>query len=202
LAVYTLPQPAGIVFIDWLVLAVLLGAAAFLYWIGRLSSRGAIVPSNWKGTSEGKSRTPKRFFLAFSLVLVLLGAVFFVFLVNPFAQSSFSVASDQLSVNAPFISATIHTNQVAHAYVVNLTEWNVSISNKIIGDWNPSNPYIEGTFTLSNGASADIATNSDINLVVQTDTGLYVIMAPADFDAFVSDFNANVAPVTPLASSS
>jgi len=109
-------------------------------------------------------------------------------------QSSITVSSGQLSVSAPYISDTVKSGQVTQAFVVNMSEWTVTISSKVIVDWE-ANGYTEGIFVLSNGARANVATDSSIDLVIVASSGQYLILAPDNFQAFVADFSSQVSPV-------
>lgn len=176
MATYLLPTPEGATVLSWIVITAIAGAAILVTAV----------------SVRGHAKMSRNRLYATLLILLVVGAVSFV-LLDPLAQSSVTVTSGQLSVNAPFVSVTIHPDQVAQAYVVNLNDWNLSLSNRVVGTALGS--YYEGQFTLSNGAAADVLTDSAINLVVKTTSGQYLVLAPDDFQAFLSDFSANVTTV-------
>jgi hypothetical protein len=181
LAVYLLAQPEAAILLSWIVIAAVAGVALVVLVVVRYS----------------KTSTKKLYAAVASLLVV--GIIVFV-LLNPFAQNSVTVSSGQISINAPFISSTVHSDQIVQAYVVNLNSWNLSLSSRNVGT--SLGTYDEGTFTLSNGAAADVMTNSNMNLVVKTTSGLYLILAPDNFQAFLSDFSSNVVPADQLPTAS
>jgi hypothetical protein len=138
-----------------------------------------------------KTRTNK--VVAVVAVIIAVGGLG-LYSYNPGPQSSVTVSPGALSVNAVgYFSTTVQASQVREAYVVNLGSWNVTLSSRTWGE-NVGELSV-GFYRLSNGASADVLTDSQTNLVVVTTSGTYFILAPNDFQAFVAAFSSQVVPV-------
>ena len=128
-----------------------------------------------------------------AVVIVLVASGFFD--LDPFAGNTVAVSQEALTMSAPALfSVTLNADQVKEAFVVNLSTWNVGISGASGGD--KGSELNIGAYPLSNGASADVISDEQLNLVVVASSGQYFILGPSDFQAFVADFSAHVAPVT------
>src|SRR5208283_2257074 len=122
-----------------------------------------------------------------AVLVVLVAAVglgFYVF--NPGQPNSVTVTQGAFSVQTNYFSAMLGTGQIKEAFVVNLATWNLTLSQRTFGE--SAGQLNDGFFQLSNGASADVLSDSQTNLVVVTTGGTYYILAPNDFQAFVSEF--------------
>lgn len=128
--------------------------------------------------------------LATGTILLVAGGFVF-YLSNPFEQNSIVVGNDSLQVSAPpYFNLNVSASQIDHAYVVNLASWNVSITTRTSGTAIGS--FLSGYFKLSNGASADLLSDGQANLVVVMNSGTYVILGPTDFQTFLAAFNQSV----------
>ena len=136
----------------------------------------------------GRERRAK--LLAGALVLLVSSGVVF-FVSDPFEQNSVSVGNGSVLVSAPpYFSLNVTSTQIASAFVVNLSSWNVSITSRTAGTELGS--FRSGYFRLSNGASADLLSTGNTNLVLVLKSGVYVILSPENFQSFLSVFAQNV----------
>lgn len=135
----------------------------------------------------GKERRAK--LLVVGVIFLVAGAgVYFV--TSPTQQDSITVNSGFIQVSTSQFDIQVPVAQIAHAYVVNLSDWNVSISSRT--DGSAFGSYRSGYFALSNGAKAEVLTTGDANLVLVLNSGTYVILGPSDFQAFTNSFTQNV----------
>ena len=136
------------------------------------------------------SREKRYRLLAAGIILLVVGGGVF-FISDPLEQNAVAVGNGSLRVTAPpYFDINITSSQIARAYVVNLTDWNVSITARTGGTAFGS--FRSGYFHLSNGASAELLTSGQTNLVLVLKSGTYVILGPQDFQAFLSDFDRSV----------
>jgi len=141
------------------------------------------------------SKATRNKVVAFAVIIVLLIVVPLFVFVGPVARNSVTVSQGEFSASAPpFFSTTVRSDQIKEAFVVNLNTWNVTIAAKTSGT--SLGDYNAGYFLLSNGATADVLTDGQTNLIVLTSSGLYFILGPSDFQAFVTDFSSQVVPVS------
>ena len=139
-------------------------------------------------------KTKRSKLLAAGIVLLVVGG-FVLYFTNPFEQNSMTVGNGWVSATAPpYFDLNITTTQIAHAYVVDLNSWNVSIAARDFGTSFGS--FHSGFFTLSNGARADVLSDGEVNLVLILKTGTYVILGPSQFQAFSADFGRRVDQTT------
>jgi hypothetical protein len=132
--------------------------------------------------------------LVAGIVVIVAGAgVYFVG--APTQPSSITVNPGLVQVEAsPFFNVQVPTAQISQAYVVNLTNWNISVSSR--SDGSAFGSYLSGYFSLSNGAKAEVLSTGNTNLVLVLKDGTYVILGPSDFQAFLTSFDQNVMPVS------
>jgi hypothetical protein len=145
----------------------------------------ALVAVSFRMGREGRAKL-----LATGLVLLVAGGAV-SYLSNPLAQNSVAVGHGSVRVQAPpYFDINITSSQIERAYVVNLTDWNVSITARTGGTALGS--FRSGYFKLSNGASAELLTTGQSNLVLVLNSGAYVILGPEDFQAFLVAFDQSV----------
>jgi hypothetical protein len=144
-----------------------------------------VVMFSFKVSKEKRNKL-----IATGIILLVTGGFVF-YLSNPYQQNSIMVGSGSVQVSAlPYFNLNVSASQIKQAYVVNLSDWNVSISARTSGTALGS--FNSGYFTLSNGASADLLSDGNTNLVLVLNSGAYVILGPTDFQTFLSDFNQSV----------
>ncbi|MGD0636918.1 MAG: hypothetical protein ABSA72_02615, partial [Nitrososphaerales archaeon] len=125
------------------------------------------------------------------VVLVAGGGVFFVS--NPTQQDSIGVGSGSVQVSTSFFHLNVTPSQISRVYVVDLSNWNLSITSRTDGA--ALGEFRSGFFTLSNGARAEVLTTEDTNLVVVLNSGTYLILGPSDFQSFLNSFSRSVMQV-------
>jgi len=128
--------------------------------------------------------------LALGLILLVAGAVVF-YISNPAKQESITVGTGWVqAVAPPYFNINVTASQIERAYVVNLNDWNVSISTRTAGT--AFGGFLAGYFKLSNGANAEVLTTGESDLVLVLQSGTYVVLGPADFQAFLTSFDQSV----------
>jgi hypothetical protein len=133
----------------------------------------------------------KRLKLLVGGIIIMVSGAGIFFISDPSGQNTVAIGNSSLRVSAPpYFNLNLTSGQIGHAYVVNLNDWNISISSRT--DGSALGSYDAGFFTLSNGASADVLTTGQSNLVLVLKSGTYVIVGPSNFQAFLSDFDQSV----------
>jgi hypothetical protein len=136
------------------------------------------------------SKEKRNKLIATGIILFVTGGFVF-YLSDPYQANSITVGGSSVQISAPpYFNLDVTASQIKQAYVVNLSDWNVSISARTSGTALGS--FNSGYFTLSNGASADLLSDGNTNLVLVLNSGTYVILGPTDFQTFLSDFNQSV----------
>jgi hypothetical protein len=123
-------------------------------------------------------------------IVILISGGVVLFVSHPTGNDSIAVGQGSVKVSASYFNINVTVAQISHAYVVNLSNWNVSIATR--NDGSALGSFRSGQFTLSNGAKAEILTTEDQNLVLVLDGGTHVILGPSDFQAFLSSFDQSV----------
>ncbi len=127
-------------------------------------------------------------------VVILVAGVGVFFVSNPSQQDSIKVGTGSIQVSTSFFHVNVTSNQISRVYVVNLSNWNISITSRT--DGSAFGSFRSGFFTLSNGAKAEVLTIEDTNLVVVLDNGIYLILGPSDFQSFLNSFSLSVMRVS------
>lgn len=175
---FMLPS-TGIGFAPAIILVVIAGGAALHYFFPRQG-----LPKLNKGSAVG-------------IVLALLvgGGLAATFL-NPSAPT-IAVGPGQVSISAQVIGTmSFQATDMKQACTQTVGSGLLASMFKQSGT-NYGN-YNVGTYSLDNGATAYVVSDNPSNVVVELDSGLYLVLGPpsSNFTGFVSYFSENVLPVT------
>lgn len=112
-------------------------------------------------------------------------------------SSQIVVGNGHMDVSGRFIGTQNYTSSQIHAaFVGNINTANITISRKVSGGGGEGYTSNEGTFTLSNGARADVITTNATALYVLLKSGTYLVLSPSNTAAFISNFSKDVFTVT------
>ena len=140
-------------------------------------------------------KTPKR--LKGPIGALLVGAILLAtsFVVSGGGGgSTIVIRQGSISVSGQFIgNETYPSTDIKTAFVDNVNAGSLTLSNRDYGT--ALGNYNEGVYTLSNGATAHVVSANQTDLVIELDSGLYLVLGTSNTNALVSDFAANVAPV-------
>lgn len=134
------------------------------------------------------------------VVLIIIGAsAGLVYYVSNSRPATIAVESGQFTISAQQIGTYTYTSaEIQNAYVTNLGSGVLSSVSRQHGY--ESSGYNVGVYTLSGGKTAYVISENNTNLVVQLDSGMYLVLSPANFTTFVNYFSENVSPVANLTS--
>ncbi len=91
-------------------------------------------------------------------------------------------------------SMKIASGQIANAYIGQLGQGDLKISRT----FGTSDGNINlGLFTLANGKTAHVITNNQTSLIIELNTGDYVILGTSDTEALAASFSQNVCSLKP-----
>ncbi|MCW4024578.1 MAG: hypothetical protein NWF01_06035 [Candidatus Bathyarchaeota archaeon] len=136
------------------------------------------------------------------LLVALAVSIAFVY----FSPSTITVGSGYVNVqfanfspdlpNVPFVSGNknITSTEVASVFVGQVGSGNFTLDKQYGTNFDNVNV---GVFTLGNGAKAYVASNNSTNLIIQLNSGEYLILGTANTDALAASFSKNVYPLTP-----
>lgn len=109
--------------------------------------------------------------------------------------STIVIRQGSITVSGPLIgNDTYKTSDVKTAFVEDVNMGSVTLGTKDYGT-NLGN-FNEGVYTLSNGATAHVVSANQTDLVIELNSGLYLVLGTSNTNVLVSDFVSNVAPVT------
>ena len=133
-------------------------------------------------------------------VVLIVAIVFAVWDLNPNANYSLSCGPGFMDVTAPSFSTTpfiagykhITQSEITTAFVGQIGSGNFTLNKRhgtSVGDIHV------GIFTLGNGATAYVASDNSTSLIIQLNSGEYVIVGTPNTDAFAKTFSHEVYPL-------
>jgi hypothetical protein len=136
-------------------------------------------------------------YLTCGIVLIALAlGTYFTF----YAPSTVTVGSGYINVHfstlspIPFIGGdkNVTSSEISTAFVGQVGSGNFSL-NKLYGA-NAGDINI-GVYRLGNGATADVASTNSTDLIIQLNSGQYVILGTSNTNALATSFSQNVYPI-------
>jgi hypothetical protein len=128
--------------------------------------------------------------LMLGITLLLVGFVLY----SP-GSSTIVVRQGSISVSGQYIgNETYRASDIKTAFVENVYTGSLTLSSRDMGT--ELGGFNEGVYTLSNGAAAHVISANETDLIIELNSGLYLVLGTSNTNALVSDFAANVAPVT------
>ena len=165
-----------------IVLAALVGIGVALLVLAIVTGRSA--------------KTIRRTFLALMIIgiVIIAGGILLFYDTN--TPSTITVGSGYVSIRSPGFSGAgninITSSQIVSAYVGQIGSGNLTLSKQHGTNYDHFNV---GIFTLGNGKTAYIVSNNSTDLIIQLDSGKYVILGTSDTSALVTRFSQSVYPL-------
>ena len=120
--------------------------------------------------------------------LIISGGVFYA-ITGP--NSSITVGNRYVTVSGKYIgNETYYTSDIKAAFVENINTGSITLKTRTMGT--SLGNINEGRFTLSNGASAYVISDNSTDLVVQLNSGFYLVLGTNNTNALATSFSANV----------
>lgn len=146
-------------------------------------------------SSGSTPKRPSRKVRAAGVVIIVVIGVVVLLLSGVGLPASISVNTGSVQLSAPpYLGATVGASQIRGAYVGTLGIGNLTLGLRQFGV--SAGSYNVGTFSLPNGANADVLAGGNQVLVVSLKDGSFLILGPSDFAHFVSVFSTEVFPVS------
>ena len=134
--------------------------------------------------------------LVIGVVVIGLGVWLYFSSATP---SMITVGSGFLSVTSPSFNGAGNMNvtsgEIASAYVAQIGSGNLTLSKQHGTNYDSFNV---GVFTLGNGATAYVVSNNSTDLIIQLDSGEYMILGTSNTNALAASFALYVHPLRPL----
>jgi len=135
------------------------------------------------------------FVLLIIVGLVVIGVGIWLFFSST-GSSTITVGLGYVSISSPSFGGTGNLNftasEITSAYVAQIGSGNLTLSKQHgtnYGDFNV------GVFTLGNGATAYVVSNNSTDLIIQLNTGDYLILGTSNTNALAQKFSQSVYPV-------
>jgi hypothetical protein len=110
--------------------------------------------------------------------------------------STITVGSGYVNIQSPGFSdagsMNITANKIASAYVGQIGSGNLTLSKQHGTNYGHFNV---GIFTLGNGNTAYVVSNNLTDLIIQLNSGEYVILGTSNTNALATSFSQNVLPI-------
>jgi len=145
-----------------------------------------------------RAKTVRRTFLALiivGIITIVAGVLLFFSSITP---STITVGSGYVSVQSPSFSGAgnmnITADKIASAYVSQIGSGNLTLSKQHGTNYDDFNV---GIFTLGNGAKAYVVSDNSTDLIIQLNSGEYVILGTPNTNTLATTFSQLVYPLKP-----
>ena len=147
-------------------------------------------------TTGRQAKTIRRTFVALMIIgIVVIGLGVWLFFASN-TPSTITVGSGYVNIQSPSYfgagNLNITSNKIASAYVGQIGSGNLTLSKQHGTNYNHFNV---GVFTLGNGATAYVVSNNSTDLIIQLNSGEYVILGTSNTNAFATSFSRSVYPL-------
>lgn len=133
--------------------------------------------------------------VVFALVAAGIGSVGFYLGKNTNSPAYITIGNGFIQVKSSETgTVNVTSSQITYAYVSNILTGNLTISSKQHGLSNSVDKI--GVFTLSNGKTAYVISDSSKDILIQMNSGKYLIVGDSNITEIVSLFSQNVYSVT------
>jgi len=146
-------------------------------------------------TTGRQAKTVRRTFIALLVIgiaVIGLGVGLFYATGTP---STITVGSGYVSIQSPSFNGAgnlnVPSNQIASAYVGQIGSGNLTLSKQYGTNYDHFNV---GIFTLGNGATARVVSNNSTDLIIQLNSGGYVVLGTSNTKALATSFSNSVYP--------
>ena len=147
-------------------------------------------------TTGRRAKTIRRTFVVLMIIgIVVIGLGVFLFFASN-TPSTITVGSGYVSVQSPSFAGAgnmnITANKIASAYVGQIGSGNLTLSKQHGTDYGHFNV---GIFTLGNGNTAYVVSNNSTDLIIQLNSGEYVLLGTSNTNALATSFSQSVYPL-------
>lgn len=172
----------------------LVGIGLVIFLIGRLRERVSNRKPEDVESADGmkfiKDSSGKSYVPIFIVALIML-AVGAPFTILHTTNTVITIENGSFSVAGKYFPAKNYTSgEVKYAFVENIHTGNITITHKDYGT--NSATVKEGKFSLSNGATAYVASVNSTDLVVELTSGPYIILGLSNMSSLESAFSGNI----------
>ena len=143
-----------------------------------------------------RAKTIRSTFVALIIisVLIIAGGIWLFFATN--TPSTITVGSGFVNIQSPGFGGAgnmeITSTQIVSAYVGQIGSGNLTLSKQHGTNYDHFNV---GIFTLGNGATAYVVSNNSTDLIIQLNSGEYVILGTSNTNALATSFSSSVYPL-------
>jgi hypothetical protein len=148
-------------------------------------------------TTGRRAKTVRRTFIALlviGIVVIGLGVELFYATSTP---STITVGSGYVSIRSPSFNGAgnlnVTSNQIVSAYMGQIGSGNLTLAKQHGTNYDHLNV---GVFTLGNGATAYVVSSNSTDLIIQLNSGKYVILGTSNTAALVAGFSKSVYSIT------
>jgi hypothetical protein len=148
-------------------------------------------------TTGRRAKTVRRTFIALLVIgiaVIGLGVGLFYATSTP---STITVGSGYVIIQSPSFNGAgnlnVTSNQIASAYVGQIGSGNLTLSKQHGTNYDHFNV---GIFTLGNGATAYVVSNNSTDLIIQLNSGEYVVLGTSNTNALATIFSNSVYPLS------
>ncbi|MGD0203886.1 MAG: hypothetical protein ABSC20_08295 [Candidatus Bathyarchaeia archaeon] len=147
-------------------------------------------------TTGRRAKTIRRTFVVLMIIgILVIGLGVFLFFASN-TPSTITVGSGYVSVQSPSFSGAgnlnITANKIASAYVGQIGSGNLTLSKQHGTNYDHFNV---GIFTLGNGNTAYVVSNNSTDLIIQLNSGEYVLLGTSNTNALATSFSQSVYPL-------
>ena len=147
-------------------------------------------------TTGRRAKTIRRTFVVLMIIgILVIGLGVFLFFASN-TPSTITVGSGYVSVQSPSFSGAgnlnITANKIASAYVGQIGSGNLTLSKQRGTNYDHFNV---GIFTLGNGNTAYVVSNNSTDLIIQLNSGEYVLLGTSNTNALATSFSQSVYPL-------
>jgi len=147
-------------------------------------------------TTGKRAKTIRGTFVALMIIgIVVIGLGVWLFFASN-TPSTITTGSGYVSIQSPSFSGAgnmnITANKIASAYLGQIGSDNLTLSKQHGTNYDHFNV---GIFTLGNGDTAYVVSNNSTDLIIQLNSGEYVILGTSNTDALATNFSQSVYPL-------
>ena len=127
--------------------------------------------------------------------IVVIGLGVWLFFASN-TPSTITVSSGYISIQSPSFGGAgnmnITANKISSAYVAQIGSGNLTLSKQHGTNYDHFNV---GIFTLGNGDTAYVVSNNSTDLIIQLNSGEYVILGTSNTNSLATSFSQSVYPL-------
>ena len=147
-------------------------------------------------TTGRRAKTIRHTFVALMIIgILVIGLGIWLFFASD-TPSTITVGSGYMSIQSPIFNGAgninITANKITSAYVGQIGSGNLTLSKQRGTNYDHFNV---GIFTIGNGGTAYVVSNNSTDLIIQLNSGEYVIIGTSNTRALATSFSQSVYPL-------